>query len=125
MKRYASLASLLTIVVCLLSSCGFEMEKVDEVSVYEMQTFEDVKDIPVRTFTKRNEILVFEKAIQRAKKQRGIVDMADPQYKVALGGKSFFLWVSPKHATIMDVENTHTIYSVSSRSSKNLNELLN
>lgn len=88
-----------------------------------MENFSEVIGDSLVTFTDKKEIQQFKEAFSSAKKQSGIVDMADPQYKVELGGKSFFLWLSPDHGTIMDVEETHTIYSLTGKSVENVNDM--
>jgi hypothetical protein len=65
-------------------------------------------------------------AINGAKKQPGIVDMADPQYKINLGEEIYFLWLTrsnEKIGTIMNAKDTHTIYTLSEWSTKQLNKL--
>lgn len=51
--------------------------------------------------------------------------MADPEYKIEIGEKTYFLWIDEKSGTIMHTEDTHTIYSLSNNSIKQVNELLN
>lgn len=58
------------------------------------------------------------KAFKKAKKEPGIVDMADPEYQVDFGENSYYLWVDERQGTIMDLDDTHTIYSLSEKSSK-------
>ena len=41
-----------------------------------------------------------------------IVNIVDPQYKVELETEAYFLWVSENHGTIMNVKDTHTIYTI-------------
>ena len=123
MKKYLFISIFLFAFLATLSGCSKGMKEVKEVNVYEMESFSEVKEDSLVTFTDEKEIKQFNKAFNSAKKQPGIVDMADPQYKVELGGKSFFLWLSQDHGTIMDVENTHTIYSLTDKSVENVNNL--
>jgi len=51
--------------------------------------------------------------------------MADPEYKVELGDESYFLWVSEEYGTIMNLNDTNTIYTLSKSSAKTIKELLN
>lgn len=54
-----------------------------------------------------------EEAINTAKKVPGIVNMADPEYKLELGERTYFLWLDEKSGTIMDTVDTHTISTLS------------
>lgn len=123
MKKYLFISIFIFAFITSLSGCSKGVIKVKEVNVFEMESFSEVKEDSLFTFTDKTEIKQIKKAVNSAKKQPGIVDMADPQYKVELGGKSFFLWLSQDHGTIMDVENTHTIYSLTDKSVENVNNL--
>ncbi|EGQ19185.1 hypothetical protein HMPREF9372_3752 [Sporosarcina newyorkensis 2681] len=123
MKKYLFISIFLFAFIASLSGRSKGVKEVKEVNVYEMESFSEVKEDSLVTFADKTEIKQFKKAVNSAKKQPGIVDMADPQYKVELGGKSFFLWLSQDHGTIMDVENTHTIYSLTDKSVENVNNL--
>ncbi|WP_438317031.1 hypothetical protein [Sporosarcina sp. FA9] len=123
MKKYLFISIFLFAFIASLSGCSKGMKEVKEVNVYEMESFSEVKEDSLVTFTKKKEIKQFKKAVNSAKKQPGIVDMADPQYKVELGGRSIFLWLSQDHGTIMDIEDTNTIYTLTNKSVKNVNNI--
>ncbi len=55
----------------------------------------------------------------------GIVNMADPEYKVELRDESYCLWVSEEYETIMNLNDTNTTYTLSKSLTKTINELLN
>ncbi|RTQ90038.1 hypothetical protein [Lysinibacillus telephonicus] len=74
---------------------------------------------------KAEEIEVFEKALSDSKKEPGIVNMTNPQYQFSLGEDSFFLWINEKNGTIMNTNDTHTIYTLSSSSVKEVYEFVN
>ena len=120
MKKYLIISLFLFAFIPFLSGCNKEIKKVN---VYEMESFSEVREDSLVTFTDKKAIKQFENAFRSAKKQPGVVDMADPQYKVELGGKSFFLWLSQNHGTIMDVEDTNTIYSLTNKSVENINNM--
>ena len=43
----------------------------------------------------------------------GIVNMAEPQYTIKLENEKYFLWLDEtNNATIMNAEDTHTIYTI-------------
>lgn len=124
MKKFLFISFFLIVFVASLSGCSKGIIGVKEVNVYEMESFSEVIEGSLVTFTDKKETQQFKKAISSAKKQPGIVDMADPQYKVGLGGKSFFLWLSEEHGTIMDVKDTHYIYSLTDKSVEKLYDML-
>lgn len=123
MKKYLIVFIFLFAFIPALSGCSKGIKEVNEVKVYEMESFSEVREASLVTFTDRKSIKQFKKAVSSAKKQPGVVDMADPQYRVELGGKSFFLWISQDHGTIMDVEDTNTIYSLTSKSIIDVNDM--
>lgn len=124
MKKTLILSLSLVIFIFVLSGCS-GIKKISEVNVFEMESFSEVKEGSLVTFKEKNEIKQLKKAFSSAKKQPGKVDIVDPQYKVELGGKSYFLWLSQEHGTIMNVEDTNTIYSLKDNSVANLNNLFN
>jgi hypothetical protein len=115
---------MLFVFASILVGCSAGSEKVSKVSIYKMENFDDVKEDSLVTFTEENAIKQFKKAFKSAKKQPGIADIADPEYKVILGGKSYFLWLSSEDGTIMYVNDTHAIYTLSDDAVKFINELL-
>lgn len=123
MKKYLIISIFLFASIASLSGCSKGIKEVKEVNIYEMESFSEVKEDSLVTFTDKKAIKQFKKAFGSAKKQPGVVDMADPQYKVELGEKSFFLWLNQDHGTIMDVEDTNTIYTLTSKSVKNVNNI--
>ncbi|QED49082.1 hypothetical protein [Cytobacillus dafuensis] len=72
-------------------------------------------------------IKTIKKAIKGANKQPGIVDVADPQYKINIGDEIYFLWLTRSDGTvgtIMNAKDTHTIYTLSEHSTKKLKDIL-
>ncbi|WP_039044374.1 hypothetical protein [Sporosarcina sp. ZBG7A] len=125
MKKCLVIAIFLFVLIPTLSGCSNGIKAVKEVNVYEMESFAEVKKDSLVTFTDEKAIKRFKKAFSSAKKQPGVVDMADPDYKVELGEKSFFLWLGQEYGTIMDVSDTNTIYSLSAKSVDKINDQLN
>lgn len=124
MKKYLIRFILLVGFVFALSGCSQGIKSVKEVKVYEAISYDEINENSLVTFTNPKETKQFNKAFGKAKKQSGIVDMADPQYQVTLGGKSFYLWLNADHGTIMDIEDTHTIYRLTDQSVEHINNLL-
>ena len=123
LKRLSLL--LMAVVFTLFFVGGCSSKNLQKVDVYEMESFSDIKKDSLTSFTDSNVVSDFVKAFNNAKKEPGIVDMADPKYKVEIGSETYFLWISEEHGTIMNVKNTHTVYSMSKISAKTINELLN
>jgi hypothetical protein len=72
----------------------------------------------------RETIEIIKEAVDNAEKQPGIVNMADPEFRIAMGEETYFLWIDEKSGTIMDTEDTHTIYSLSFSSVNQINEII-
>ncbi|MBM7621937.1 hypothetical protein JOC95_003845 [Bacillus tianshenii] len=122
MKKTITVLFLLFIIAgCSKSIFPSDLKQVD---VFEMASFSETVDESLRTFTNEDDIGVFTNAFETAKKEQGIADMADPQYKVILGDKTYFMWL-PEEAgdmkgSIMDVTDTHTLYVLSRPSTDEL-----
>ncbi|AOV08022.1 hypothetical protein [Sporosarcina ureilytica] len=85
MKKYLFISILLFAFLASLSGCSKGIKEVKKVNVYEMESFSEVRGDSLVTFTDKKAIKQFKKTFSSAKKQPGVVDMADPQYKVELG----------------------------------------
>ncbi|SDY93450.1 hypothetical protein SAMN05421736_104243 [Evansella caseinilytica] len=66
------------------------------------------------------EIDIFTKAVSESNKESGIVNMTNPQYQFSIGEETYFLWITEESGTIMNTKDTHTIYSLSSNSVKEI-----
>jgi hypothetical protein len=104
---------------------GCSTGNIEKVDVYQMESFSNIKKNSLTSFSDSKVVDNFVKAFKNAKKDPGIVDMADPEYKVEFGKESYFLWVSEENGTIMNLNDTHTIYSLPKSSAKSINDLLN
>ncbi|MFF2890806.1 hypothetical protein [Paenibacillus sp. NPDC057967] len=92
---------------CAANSSNIKEERT--VSLYEMSGFSAVKEGSQRVVTDTEEIAMWHKAMTDSVQQPGIVNMADPHYKVDLGEQSYFLWIEKNGGTVMNVKDTHTI----------------
>ena len=116
---------LIAVVFTLFFLGGCSSKNIQKVDVYEMESFSDIKKDSLTSFTDSKIVNDFVKAFNNAGKRSGIADMADPEYKVEFGEESYFLWISEESGTIMNLKDTHTIYTLSNSSVKTVNELLN
>lgn len=108
--------------VAFISGCSAnDIEKVD---VYKMSDFSTTMENSHVTFDEPEVVEVFDTAINQAKLEPGIVDMAEPEYKIVLGETAYFLWINPDHATIMNMKDTHRISTLSKSSAQNIYEIL-
>ena len=89
-------------------------ESVGKVNIYEMKGFSEINEESLIVITDSEEINSIEEAIKGAEKVPGIVDVFEPHYQVNIGEKTYYLWIHNKEAgTIMDAEDTHTVYKLS------------
>ncbi|BAC12280.1 hypothetical protein [Oceanobacillus iheyensis HTE831] len=79
--------------------------------------FNEIKD--------EEEIKQFKHAINSAVKQPGVVDMIDPVYDVELiindeASQELYLWLYESSGSVMTVEDTNTVYSISEKEAEKL-----
>ena len=115
---------LLWFVFSILFLVGCTSENIKKVDVHEMESFLVAEEDSLVTYTDSEAIQTIVKAFKKAKKEPGIVDMADPEYQVDFGENAYYLWVNEREGTIMDLDDTHTIYSLSEKSAKAVYEII-
>jgi hypothetical protein len=100
-----------------------EAKKLEEITIHHIdRDFEKIELI-----TDKSTIDTIKNAIKSATKQPGIVDMADPQYKINIDDEIYFLWLDRSDGTIgtiMNFKDTHTIYTLSESMTKELKDIL-
>lgn len=106
-----------------LGACS--AEKIQQVNVYETDSFSTVRKDPLLTITNTQEIEDLVRAFNKAKKVSGVVDVANPDYFVEAGEDSYFLWIEQDQGSIMHEDDSHTLYSFSKKSAKTVYELIN
>jgi uncharacterized protein YihD (DUF1040 family) len=116
--------AMIVILIGLSSIIGCSNNRIEEVVIYKLKNSSTIKKEPISKITDRDIIHHFELAFKTAKKQPGIVDMIEPEYKVILGENIYFLWLNNEHGTIMNIEDTHTIYTLKDASFKRINDVL-
>jgi hypothetical protein len=97
-------------------------KKAEEITVYKLD--EESKQFVI---SDQDAIITIKNAIKSATKQPGIVDMANPQYKIHIGDEIYFLWLSMSDGaigTIMNFKDTHTIYTFSKKMTNELKNIL-
>jgi hypothetical protein len=107
-----------------LSISGCSIEKIEQVDVYEMESFSKVNKDLYASFSDSKDVNVFVIAFKKVNKKPGIFDVSDPQYKVVLGEESYYLWINATYGSIMYENDSYTLYTLSKRSAKKIYDLL-
>ena len=112
--------------ILFLSFTGCSFGGDEKVILYEMESYDRTKQGSKRVITDVKIIDIFERAQNEAVKQFGIADMLPPHYKVVLRDMSYFLWLYEEDnaGRTMNVNNTHTVYSIDKKSLNELSEAL-
>ena len=107
----------------------------DEISKVSLSNSNTIGQINTDFFTvyEDEEVLeTFQNIFISAVKQEGIVDIAEPEFDLEViykeGNKQeYHLWLGEKdeQSTLMQVEDTHTIYTISEEATNQLIDLVN
>ena len=123
---------ILSIIICsiLFSGCSLisETKGAKQESPEKLKVTGEVN----KTFYEEKEIKIARDAIQSAEKILGILDVAKNNFEISLidsdGNKeTYFLWLTKDHSSgmIMNIEDTHTGYTLKESDVVKLKELLN
>ena len=100
-------------------------ENIEKVYIFEMMnSFSKVNEDSKIIISDSKEITDIKEAVNSAEKLSGIVDVAEPHYKIEIGEEAYFLWLIEESGTIMDVKDTNTVYKLSNKSVQRVNELI-
>jgi hypothetical protein len=94
---------LFSFLICMTSGCASDINQVKD---YNMNSFLEANKGAIRTFTEEDEVCGFATALKKAKKEPGIADIADPEYKVMIVENTYYLWLSDNSGTLMHLEDT-------------------
>jgi hypothetical protein len=126
-----------SIVVCSILFSGCNITSETNGTAHKKNTQETLEKLKVtgkvnKTFYKEKEIKIAQDAIQSAEKIQGILDVAKSNFEFSLidskGNKeTFFLWLRKEDngGMIMNVQDTHTGYTLQKTDVAKLKELLN
>jgi len=64
-------------------------------------------------------------AIRKAKRLPGIVDMDAPDFSFKVGEDSYYLWIQEDAGSIMNSDDTHTLYTLRKKNAKEVFKLVN
>lgn len=109
-------------------------EKIAEVKISESEGFEEMNQDIILSFKDKKSLDTFEKAITTAIKQRGKVDISEPEYDVMVEYESdegelpthgIHLWLGKEDekSTFMYITDDH-VYLTSTQMTKKLRELI-
>lgn len=116
---------LLTLISLLILSGCVSKGNVEKIEIAQMIGFSEVITYPSINITKTKEIEEFINAFNSAEKVPGIANTVDPDYQVILGTENYYLWISDESVTIMNIKDTHTVYSLTESSAQKIIDLLN
>ncbi|MFJ7736217.1 hypothetical protein ACIQ2D_07700 [Lysinibacillus sp. NPDC097287] len=90
--------------------------KVKSITIQEMISFKETKRNSKKKISNVDDVKKVVDAFSNAFQEPGIVDMDDPEFKVKIERERYYLWFSDdgRSATIMNVDDTNTVYSMSS-----------
>ncbi|MFC4409055.1 hypothetical protein ACFOZY_01255 [Chungangia koreensis] len=121
----------LLLLFLLLAGCsqmeGVDVLKVDrvkQVMMYEVNDSWNQIDDSHITFTDQVVVDDFVKALHKLVRLPGVVDIAAPDYLIDLNGEQFYLWIDENGGSIMDPEDTNTLYRLEEASVKEIYERL-
>ncbi|MFG3612927.1 hypothetical protein [Rummeliibacillus stabekisii] len=117
--QLTSVMLLLTLVAC----SSNEVKETKEVKVQEMVSFSKEKQNTLKVISDSPKVKVIVNAIRQAKKQKGIVDITDPQYRMDTDQDRYYLWFNENgSATIMNDKDKNTIFKIAD--AKNLEDVI-
>lgn len=98
--------------ILFLAGCSMGgIEEVDEITINEMLSFWEVKPDSSVTITDADDIEILIEGIKSAKKEPGTADVMDPEFELLIGDRKFYIWfIGP--GSVMDQEDTHTLYTL-------------
>lgn len=128
MKKVLRLVLLLTI---MLFGCESSEEEIAQVSLSHSTGFGKVNPDFFTVYEDTEALVIFHDIFSSAEKFLGQVDIAEPEYDVEIvykngEQKGYHLWIGKKgqQSTLMKVEDTGTIYTVSEEMTDKLIDLV-
>ncbi|MGR6898493.1 hypothetical protein [Rummeliibacillus sp. BSL5] len=107
--QLTSVMLLLTLFAC----SSNEVKETKEVKVQEMVSFSKEKQNTLKVISDSPKVKVIVNAIRQAKKQKGIVDITDPQYRLDTDQDSYYLWFNENGSVIiMNDKDKNTIFKI-------------
>jgi len=105
--------------------------EITKVSISKSKGFGKINSDFFAVFNDEETLKTFRSLISSAVKEEGIVDMIEPEFDLEViyeneNLQQFHLWVGEKgqRSTLMKIDNTHTIYTVSEEMTNKLIDLV-
>jgi len=105
--------------------------EITKVSISKSKGFGKINSDFFAVFNDEETLKTFRSLISSAVKEEGIVDMIEPEFDLEViyeneNLQQFHLWVGEKgqRSTLMKIDNTHTIYTVSEEMTNKLLDLV-
>ncbi|WP_231495888.1 hypothetical protein [Paucisalibacillus sp. EB02] len=118
MKKISLFSALILLIIGLIG-CQSQVKEVEVVKIYQ------IGDRPNTIVIEDKETIdTVKEAVNGANKEPGIVNMADPKYKIEIGEENYFLWIDQNSGTIMNTKDSHTIYTLSDNSVEQIYQLI-
>ena len=112
--------ALLSLLAFVLLGCNEKTDALATVSISIGAEFGKINPDFIKKYQDEESLTLFQQAIATAVKDEGIVNMASPEYDVQIVDKAgnkygYHLWLGDKgqNSSLMHVEDTHTIYTIS------------
>ncbi|MEY2373283.1 hypothetical protein [Lysinibacillus capsici] len=112
--------TLLSLLAVVLLGCNEKTDELAKVSISIGAKFGKINPDFSKKYQDEELLTLFQQAIATAVKDEGIVNMASPEYDVQIVDKAgnkygYHLWLVDKgqNSSLMHVEDTHTIYTLS------------
>ncbi|AMX00818.1 hypothetical protein [Rummeliibacillus stabekisii] len=107
--QLTSVMLLLTLFAC----SSNEVKETKEVKVQEMVSFSKEKQNTLKVISDSPKVKVIVNAIRQAKKQKGIVDITDLQYRLDTDQDRYYLWFNENGPVIiMNDNDKNTIFKI-------------
>lgn len=142
MKKIISFSLMTALVLITLLGCQREKDflgsqnknivldgEIKEINIYKSNNFEKVNSDLIVNFTDEKSLEKIRKVITSAIRVKGIVDISAPNYNLEViyrdnSDKQLYLWLNEgEMGTLMEVEDTNTIYNLSQQMNKELRDL--
>lgn len=124
MKKTIFLLFIIIVMAILVSACSSAQQS-ESISMTKMNKSEDAVRNSTVEISDSDEIDALKTAIRKANRLPGIVDVAAPDFTFEIGEDSYYLWIQEDAGSIMNTNDTHTLYTLQKQNAKEVYELLN
>ncbi|OZM56325.1 hypothetical protein CIB95_12995 [Lottiidibacillus patelloidae] len=123
-KHFFNLATFLALFMILIGCTENNINNIESMNIYKMKSFSVTSKNSLREINDTKIINIFYEAINNASIISDSTDMVDPQYKIEIGNDTYFLWLYENSGILMNDKDSHTTFSISEKSVKEINSVL-